>query len=284
MLRKTPIRRGYVLVMTLGVIALAAISLGSLAQYSLGMASSAHDAAEELQRRWGLYSARLVLLEDAAEIIDAQVPAEQANTPPWPRPASISAKFNLGSYRFSVVLADEDAKANINTIYARKRDSTLSAIRNLSASAGRAAPLVRLSPMTGNAKPFASWGQVFDLASLSTPNVADAVMDASQHITCWGKGRLNLRRASDSTVREIASLALSAKEVGELLELRQHWGGQAIEDLFSQMELRRPQLLAIKRLLSTESRHYSMWVEIDNGQRVRSYLYVEDNGITCFAW
>jgi hypothetical protein len=190
----------------------------------------------------------------------------------------------LGSYRFSVVLADEDAKANVNTIYARKRDSTLSSIRNLSATSGRAAPLVKLAPMTGSVKPFTSWGEVFDLASLSTPNVADAVMDASPHITCWGSGRLNLRRASDFVVREIASLALSAKEAGELAELRQHWGGQAIEDLLSQMELRRPQLLAIKRLLSTESRHYSMWVELDNGQRVRSYLYLDDNGITCFAW
>jgi hypothetical protein len=287
MSRTTSRRAGYVLVLTLGLLALATISLAGFARYSLSCASSAKDAADELQRRWGLYSVRRELFERAAQIIDSQVVPGQENAPPWPKPSHRSTSFQLGKHEFSITLADEDAKVNVNAIYARQTERTIPTIRRLSQAARANDLVVRLAPQRGTGKPFGSWGQVFDLTRALSPNggVADRLTRLSDNLTCWGSGRLNLRRASDEAVREIASLALPANKVGELLELRQHWSGQSVEELLRQLDLRRPQLQASGRLVDCESRHYSMWVTLNNGQRSSSYFYVTDgNGPVLFTW
>ena len=287
MLRIPQQRPGYVLVLTLGLLALAAISLSGLARYSLSCASSAREAADELQRRWGLYGARLVLFEHAAEIMEAQVRPEQRNVPPWPKPANVSTSYQLGSQSFTVTLSDEDAKVDLNTLQVRKSDRLLPAIRRLSQSVRGGDLMIRLTPQRDTRQPFASWGQLFDLTRGTTANLgaADRLALATQTMTCWGSGRLNLRTASDAAVREIASLALPAKEVGELLSHRKNWGGESVDGLLSQLDLRRPQLLAATRLFSAESNHYAMWLQVDGGQRSWSYLYVDRrSGPVCFAW
>src|SRR5262249_55555123 len=131
MRRNQSSRRGYVLVLTLGLITLAAISLTGLARYSLALASSTEDATEELQRRWGLLTIRHVLIERAAEILDAQLAPGQQVGPPWPKPSVVTAKFSLGGQQFEVELADEDAKTNLNILYSQKPDQVSSAIRRL---------------------------------------------------------------------------------------------------------------------------------------------------------
>jgi len=283
--RALPKRGGYVLLLTLGIIALASIALAGLARHSLNLATSAGQAADDLQRRWGLLSVRHVLVDRTNEILEAQVPDELASLPPWPKPAQVSASFLLGDQQFTVTLADEDAKVDLNTIYTRKRDRLLPAIRRLSRGAQFAAPDVRLTPNAGSGTPFTSWGQVFELASLpNEKNASVALVSIGDEMTCWGSGRLNLRRASDAAVREIASLALPAKEVGELVQNRKNWGGQGVEELLDELELKRPQYLAARRLLGTESRNFSLWVEIEDGQRNWSYLYVDNGKPICFAW
>jgi hypothetical protein len=276
---------GYVLLLTLGIIALASIALAGLARRSLNLATSAGQAADDLQRRWGLVSVRRVLLDRAAEILEAQVPDELASLPPWPKPAQVSASFLLGDRQFSVTLADEDAKADLNAIYTRKRDRFLPAIRQLSRDAQFASPDVQIMPNAGSGIPFTSWGQVFELASSSIGNNAsDALVSLSNEMTCWSSGRLNLRRASDSAVREIASLALPGTEVGELVQHRKDWGGAKVEELLDELALRRPQYLAARRLLDTKSRSFSLWVEIEDGRRGSSYLYVDNGRPIGFAW
>jgi hypothetical protein len=197
----------------------------------------------------------------------------------------MSASFELGAHQYNIALADEDAKVNVNAIYARQTDRTIPTIRRLSQTARANDLVVRLAPQRGTGKPFGSWGQVFDLTRALSPNgsVADRLTRLSNDLTCWGSGRLNLRRASDEAVREIASLVLPANKVGELLELRQHWSGQSVEELLRQLDLRRPQLQASGRLVDCESRHYSMWVTLNNGQRSSCYFYVTDgNGPVLF--
>lgn len=276
-------RRGYVLVLTLGLVTLAAISLAGLARYSLGIASHAQEAAEELQRRWGLLSARHVLMERAGDILADQVRPDEANTPPWPKPACLSTTFRLGPLQFTTLVADEQAKVDLNTVYARQPERLPAVIRHVSSDAGGF--MVRLTPEKTAKSPFSSWGQVFDLTHSSTGREPSTRLpEISREITCWGTGRLNLCRANDAAIREVASLALSAKDVGELVSHRKGWGGQSVDELLAQLDLRRPQLLAASRLFDCDSRSYSLWVKIDNGQRTWSYQYVDDGGLACFAW
>lgn len=276
-------RRGYVLVLTLGLITLAAISLAGLARYSLGLASSAQDAAEQLQRRWGLLSACHVFMEGAAEILDERVPPKEAATPPWPKPAIVSASFNLGGQRFTITIADEDAKANLNTIYAENPKQFSTVVRRLNQAPGSFP--VQLVPDKDNRRAFLSWGHVFNLGAVSSVGQASTALSGIRgYMTCWGTGRLNLRRASDASIYEIASLILSTKNAGELVSLRKTWGGQNVEELLAQLELRRTEQTAAAQLFSAESRDYSLWVEVENGHRGWTYEFVNDGGPACFSW
>jgi hypothetical protein len=277
-------RAGYVLVLTLGIIALASITLAGLARHSMRLAANANQSAEELQRRWGLLSVRHVLLERAGEILEMQVPDEQAGTPPWPKPSWMTADFQLGDQIFSVVVADEDSKLNLNAVYQRKRDRIRSAIRNVENANSGALPDVRPMPNRDEGTPFSSLGQVFDLSRTSTDQVGAMVATLGQELTCWGSGRLNVRRCSDAVLRETASLVLPAKEVGEILQERRSWGGQNVEQLLDPLGLRRPKYLAVRRLLDAGSRSYSLWVNIDDGQRERMFAYIDNGWSTSFAW
>ena len=248
--RRTSRKNGYVLVLTLGVITLASIALASLARYSLQHAAAANESAADLQKRWGIWSVRHVLLSQADEILDAQVPDELAGEPPWPKSASIAAEFELAGSRYSISIADEDAKLNLSTLHARKRERLLPAIQRLGAQSQAPMPTVHLRPDGSGRDAFRSWGQVFDLDAV--PSTGRAIQAIGSHLTCWGNGRLNVRRADDTVLRETALIALSPKDASKLIAERKNWGGQGLDELLDPLGLRRPQELAIRRLLDTE--------------------------------
>ncbi len=275
-------RSGYVLVLTLGLLSLAAISLASLARHSLSLAVSVNAKSEEVQRRWGLFSARHFFSSQATLILDSKIPTDQAQAPPWPKLARHSLAFRLSQQGFSVLIADEDAKANLDLIVSRTPDQLGPIVRHLNESAG--ATELRLLPQSRADEPFETWGQVFDLTNLPTARQASELREATQHITLWGSRRLNLRRSTDATLREVARSALSPKIAGELVEVRKHWGGGDINTLLAELELRRSQQSAARRLFSNESKDYSVWIEVDNGQRTWSYLFVEGSRPASFAW
>ena len=278
-------RGGYVLVMTLGLLALAAIASVGLARHSLRLVAAAQQADDDLQHRWGTFSIRYVLLDRAAAILAAQVPPDQADLPPWPKPARVTVSFALGDQTFAVTLADEDAKADLNTIYARDKSNTLAAIRRLTRDAATSAVQVRLVPENNSRAAFRSWGQVFDLAAMPAENnTAAVVAAASRDLTCWGTGKMNLRTAGDAALRVVASLALPTNKAAELVELRKQWGGHRVNELLDELELRRPQYLAIGRLLATESRSYSLSLTVENGHRRWAYLFVDNGNPHTFAW
>lgn len=283
MSRRANHRAGYVLMLTLGLLVLVALSLASFARHSLATSLAAKRAAEELQQRWGLLSVRHVLLERASEIVAGQVRSAEAGTPPWPKPAAQEAAFHLGTLQFNTIIADEAAKLNVNTLIAHEPHQLAAILRRMEPSASG----LRLQPLTKEAlsERFHSWGQVFDLASApGDASPPKALVALARTVSCWGDGRLNLCRASDRAIRETAGLVLSAADVGKLLTLRKTWGGDSVESLLAQLDLRRPELTAVSRLLSGESHNYSLWVEIDNGRRQWCYQYVDDGGPVCFAW
>lgn len=282
MCRRATRKNGYVLVLTLGIITLASIALASLARYSLQQVSAANEAAADLQQRWGIWSVRHVLLRQASEILEAQVPVELAGAPPWPKPAQVTAEFELFGIRYSVSIADEDAKLNLPTLYSRKRERLMPAIQQLGAKSNAPIPPIQLRPDGSGREVFRSWGQVFDLNSDSS--VFRAIETVSRHMTCWGSGRINVRRVDDEVLRETALIAISPKDVSKLVAERRNWGGGSLDELLDPLGLRRPQLLSIRRLLDTESKNYSLLVAVSNGRRENGYLFMDNGRSVSFAW
>src|SRR5687768_11408596 len=82
----------------------------SIGRASLRRAAAAREAAEELQRRWGATSCRLAVMPAIESVL---VDQERKLRRPV---AAHRARLRLGRQTFDLVLADEQAKANVNVL------------------------------------------------------------------------------------------------------------------------------------------------------------------------
>ena len=87
-------RSGYVLIMTLVMIVLVALSMIALTRFSLARAVNAVDAQAKLQRKWGSISCRKIFLVEASEIFAGLEAAHLDRKLPWPAPANTRRVFN----------------------------------------------------------------------------------------------------------------------------------------------------------------------------------------------
>jgi len=285
-------QNGFVLLMTLGLIGLAAIALAGFARHSLKLAVEAQDAQERAQRRWGEVSCRRMLLNRSEEIFQLQSPPASTSKPLNLVPSRLAASFSLGGLQFDIVLADENAKVNINTLLRERPEKAPSLIHQLTgdqlAGALQVRPGVESSKISSQNR-MESWGQVFDFANLQLlSSVPDRLAAATTELTCWGGGRLNLRRASDISLRAVGGLVLNGEELGGLLKARQDWPDTPLADLLRQLSLRAGKLAELQRLVSDQSDCQSLWIHVQMPRRRCSTLLVADGGsgtaIRIFTW
>src|SRR5438132_1522253 len=107
--RQTYPRRGYVLLLVLFVIALAATAMAAVCRMSLAKSLHASRAAADLQRRWAVLTTRSVLLPQAEAILAK--PGEPVS--------EVRREIQLGGQSFTLIFGDEQAKANVNLLYAQ---------------------------------------------------------------------------------------------------------------------------------------------------------------------
>jgi len=288
-------RHGFVLVMTLVLIATAGVMLVGMARQSLLLAMEAVDAQDALQRRWAIISAETVVLQEAPHLFGAserKLIESGADIEIFPR--SLSASFTLGGEMFELILSDEDAKLNLNTYYRRReKQRTAVMIREM---AGIESQLkVHLRPYrVGQNEPqlpaFDSWGQVFSLEDRQIEGaVGQRLILATEQLTCWGAGQLNIRRATDKSIEELCRIVVTGSVTQRLLEARREDPALSLHAMLPQLELRDRELRALEELLSDQSTCYSLWMH--NGRmRHRSSLTVaqfadDDQSFTStFAW
>jgi hypothetical protein len=203
-------RRGYVLILTLGLLALAATLLVGVARASLRHAVAAREAVDGLQRRVGVRSCQSVALPHAGDILIRQ---EQQRKAPV---AVLRTSVALGGQRFDVIVADEQAKANVNALIERSPDGAASRLRELLEPTGVASAIRLRQP------PVSSFGGMFDRVSIENlANGRGGRPAALDFVTCWGTGAINARRAPESVLRVASNPPLGPNEVAQLLQLRQ---------------------------------------------------------------
>src|SRR5688572_16761712 len=100
--------RGYVLIVTLGVLVLAATVMVGVGRAAIAHALAARQAQDDLQRRWAIASCRAIVLPFAEQLLVDQEHKQQ-------RPVPVHrAQIHLGNVALDLTLADEQAKANVN--------------------------------------------------------------------------------------------------------------------------------------------------------------------------
>jgi hypothetical protein len=294
-------RRGYVLVVTLGLLVLAVTLMVSIGRASLRRAAAAREAAEDLQRRWGATSCRLAVMPAIESVLVDQERKVR-------RPVALHrARLRLGEQTFDVVLADEQAKANVNLLL-EESDSANAETRMREAMTGTGiGHLIRLRPDPaivstvraagggggggggggrGNASTapatqpllpqrVSGFGQVFD-------DVPPAqLIGASQWVTCWGNGLVNVRRAPQSAMK--LATPLSGVEIAALLRLRE---GSTSGGLLKSANIKPRAGLH----LTESSTCHSLWIVARSNRREWHYFTVLDAteqsspGIVSFVW
>jgi hypothetical protein len=290
--------RAYVLLTVLLLLTLAAVVLAGVCRLAVGQSLDATAASDELQRKWGTISCRDTLLARAENIIE--VDETQAN--PVRR---VHADFKLGNEQFSVDIGDEQAKANVNEIYALqgKARAEQSIHQIVAATGGTLKPRFRLiggtrlpaksatavapqTPAVDSQPPdpsdpmqplFGSFSEVFDgvqFGDLHPGNPGAVTSD----LTCWGNGRLNILRASAPTVTAVCSPALSPDQIARLLVLRSRLGDNpTVEQLLAGAHVGTGDALNLAGRLTVTSSTHCLWVVTRDHSATGRSLFIRDS-------
>jgi hypothetical protein len=277
--------RGYVLVMTLLLLAVAAVALGAVATDSHGRALAAIRAQEDLQRRWGAISCTQALLPNADRLI------HRPQREPGASARSASVSLRLGGQSFVVVVTDEQAKVNVNMLAARVGDpgELATLVRHLVGDGGDGAG-VRLRPTReivdgGDGKQsqrltFAAYGQVFaDAPPASLMSLRDDTAGLAADVTCWGDGRLNTAAASPAAVAALCATVLDAEELGRFRDAHSNSPPRAWADVFAELKLPAERRQVMETLTTKASSCHSLWVAADVDGRPSYRFTVASSGV-----
>ena len=279
-------RPGYVLIVVIGVCILVVTTLAILARVSLRRSLEAADSQRSLQQRWGSYSLRRALLPQAPAMFEMRERAyfdaiAKRNSPMEPPPVHRRALLTLGNTTFDIVLADEDAKVNLNSLYHHVGERGVSdAIESVAGYDALA--WADLQPVIDPIDPvdlessdveepldwraFRSWGEVFYLAASPNRRSNQAVVDVTTDITCWGGGALNIRRASDQAILAVSRGVVQDGTARRLVLRHRRNPTASVEGLLTN-EIKDPQKRRrLRSLFTTQSAHYSVWIHASNGR------------------
>lgn len=279
-------RQGFVLLMTLALLAIAGLLLASLARKSLNAAVSVSKRTESVQHRWATYSIQRSLLRRVEPILAAndQPESDEAQGTPI---YQIAATIKLSGNEYQVDLADESAKVDLNVVHRANGDAAVR--RTLSKFSG-SGPITHLRGFDNNSNSglpvFDSWGQVFETPGTTTgPAAAKTIRDATQELTLWSGGRLNIRRATTPTFRYVSNLVLVGADAGRLVKLRQEHPNWPIEELTNAASLNDSESQQFTNAFGTGSSGASLWIiskdtaEFHVSERVNGRAYT-----TSFTW
>lgn len=286
------VQHGYALLMTLVLVMIAGAVLMGVARRSVAGALEAKDAVEELQRRWAVASCRATLLGAVEELLDDaeqgdakrsddQSDDEHAKTYHGKPVGELRVTLRLADSDFMLVLTDEQAKLSANHVLSQtnRADAQLVLRRLLNQiSPGdseqvvvnlRPLSLVRQSSVTDQRmQKIGAYGQVFDGASPVALIGENGMTGLASAITCWGDGRVNLRRAPAAVVRQACGRGVDPEIVEALLVARDRDPYRKLSTSIGELRnANDKQKAKLADYLTDQSQCHGLWVIVRGRQR-----------------
>ncbi len=295
-MRRRSAQSGFALLLVLVLVLLAAISLAGMARRSMVEALEARGAVEELKRRWAVASCREALLPRAAMLLDEAERGEGVAGPQgYLNPPMVERRVacRLADLDYELLVTDEQAKLNVNVLVDEMgRGEARSEVAHLIAEAGggfvrqgglalRTLALGEgLSRQTGNLSKVAGYGQVFE-GVLPERLAGDGRRPGLvRAITCWGDGKVNLRRAPDAVVELACRGELGRDLVAALLEVRSRDPYRSLPAMVAELDKAdRDEKLRIQECVTDASSCHGLWVIVRGRQRSWHTLVVGEGGV-----
>ncbi len=267
-------QRGYILLMTLLLLAVAGIALAGASRTSLDKALRAKEAQRTLQRRWGILSCHAAFLARAEDLLNQ---AQEQSGEPVSR---VRVRLTLGQQEFEVVVADEQAKMNANWLYEQRgRERTETSVRKLAGLSGdgirvRLTPTPQPEPQEGQSPEqqlpaLGSFAQIFPSATptqlIGTPHRPEAA--ASAYVTLWGSGKLNFRRATRPVLKQVCQGLLIDNQIEDLISTRRDTPDLSLNEALNQLALTKEKKDQLEPLLTDQSGCHSLWITVHDGYR-----------------
>jgi len=289
-------RRGVFLLFVLAALVMVGLMMVGVARQSLNLATQAVDAQDALQRRWGTLSCQRAALAVAPSLFEELERRATQKKSKAPAPSVLSTSVALGNLRFDLILSDEDAKVNLNAVYHRRgRAFVQQAVVQL---AGGAALPIQLLPEVAHVPlpvatarrskedqppppppvpAFRHWGEVFDLTHASdAAGGASLLPTTTAQMTCWGRGRINVRRASDAAVTAVGRLIVNESVVRRAIEKYRVNPLQTLDQILEQLNVKEQDRVALGELLQTQSDCFAVWIRSQSPKKIDHHLAVSE--------
>jgi hypothetical protein len=284
-------RSGFALLMALALVMLAGALMIGVVRQSASDAVRSRQALADLQRRWGQASLQNTILPRAEQLLDE---AERGAEPPGPglvrrKPPvrQLRLTCTLAELDYEVIVTDEQAKVNVAALVAAVGPAQTAQVVSRLAEGRQPVVLRPTSPramaaVVGSAVPagearavqapaaatFAGYGQVWPSASPADIVGLDAASGLAADLTCWGNGRLNIRRASAQAVREACARDVSADTLGMLLAARDRNPYRPLDAMLAELITVDPaQKKVLSSRLTDRSNCHGVWVVAQGAAR-----------------
>ncbi|MEM7557552.1 MAG: hypothetical protein AAF394_00380 [Planctomycetota bacterium] len=258
------VRSGYVLVLVLVTLVLAATLLVRLASRTKELRVQGIDEVTSLQEKWGQLSCERAALGQAATHFE-RIEKNRDLAIDSPFPSQVRQSLALGGMRFDMLVADENAKANLNLVLdvASEREEGKIVRREIDAILRALVPPslvteLHLRPVL----PSQYWGQVFDLQAIQRRHGAvRALAEATQGISLTGAGPLNVRRAKKDVIRAVAASVVPEGRADRFVETLGETPNSDVEIVLRRTIKNNAEREMLALLLSDRSANFSVWTE-----------------------
>jgi hypothetical protein len=289
------------LLMVLVAILVVGTALVSVAGQNLLLHRASIDAHLSLQQRWGMASCQRTLLPRADNFLQEfgrNAPKVRGKSSAFT--SSLQDRLILGGQSFDLMIADEDAKMNLNRLYdaagqprcekaisaligpmeaqfvqlvASRPSETDQRAKKAQSDASDEPTLSVLQPA------IRSWGEVFDLARVRRATGDDRYLaQLTRRLSLFGTGRLNVYRADDETIIAVCkskvSDGLSQRILDKIRDSSLRETNLILEQTVSNANDRRD----LQQLLSSTSSSFSLWIEASNPRnRIQRWATIAPN-------
>lgn len=281
---------GFVLLMVLVALVVVGVTLTQVSRASLRITIGALDHQSRLQRKWGHISCERAILPIATSVF------QRSGT------NILRDRVVLGDQTFDFVLADEDAKANLNTMYHAGGSAVVERELGKLVPAGDARTIAlrprvkslqiqqrqqaRPTPIVISDAPaaFRDWADVFSIPAIRNISGDDRqLVTLTRGATIFGRGPINVVRADDASLLAVLRSVVEDGLAKRVLEEIQRSATldlnlileRAVTDVRDRQQL--------SEMLTANSATFSLWSEISDEKSRHQGLAViktDNTGLT----